>query len=154
MFIQTLRFALDSLAGSNVTSMSRSKLGREEIKWQELLQHFRAVQSKHEKARRQAHGLDNSPFPEFERAGESNGPVDKSVKAGGRIPMRRRVTGGDLSAPSAPMAPPAAPARTGALSPLNPKRAATALSSSSASGSVGPALTAAQKARRPDFARK
>ncbi|KAG2337144.1 hypothetical protein BDR05DRAFT_1005281 [Suillus weaverae] len=31
---------------------SRSKLGRDEIKWQELLNHFRALQSKHEKARR------------------------------------------------------------------------------------------------------
>jgi vacuole morphology and inheritance protein 14 len=134
--------------------MSRSKIGREEIKWQDLLQHFRAVQSKHEKARRQAHGLDHSPFPEFDKASESSGHGDKGVKAGGRIPMRRRVTGGDLSAPSAPMLPPAVPSRAGALSPLNPKRTGTALSGSSASGSVGPALTAAQKARRPEFARK
>lgn len=35
---------------------TRSKLAREDIKWQELLQHFRSVQAKHEKARRLALG--------------------------------------------------------------------------------------------------
>jgi vacuole morphology and inheritance protein 14 len=36
-----------------VTTVStRSNLSREDIEWQELLSHFRTVQTKHEKARR------------------------------------------------------------------------------------------------------
>ncbi|OCF45938.1 vacuole morphology and inheritance protein 14 [Kwoniella heveanensis CBS 569] len=44
---------------SAAASATRSKLGnKEEIKWQELLSHFRSVQARHEKARRQLHSTD------------------------------------------------------------------------------------------------
>ncbi|KZT60729.1 ARM repeat-containing protein [Calocera cornea HHB12733] len=46
---------------SNVAA-ARSKLSRDEVKWQELLSHFRTVQMKHEKYRRQAAGGDASPL--------------------------------------------------------------------------------------------
>ncbi|KAF9050517.1 hypothetical protein BJ165DRAFT_1525738 [Panaeolus papilionaceus] len=40
-----------------------SEIGRDDIKWQELLLHFRTVQAKHEKVRRQALGSDTPPQP-------------------------------------------------------------------------------------------
>jgi vacuole morphology and inheritance protein 14 len=105
---------------------TRSKIGRDEIKWQELLSHFRSVQAKHEKARRQALGADSSPHSEFadtERTSDppgGSGPgtdrVGRSLAAG-RAPLRRRVTG---ELPLNPIAVPT-PGRPGALSPLNPK---------------------------------
>ncbi|KAI5993628.1 vacuolar protein 14 C-terminal Fig4p binding-domain-containing protein [Pisolithus albus] len=79
---------------------TRSKLGRDEIKWQELLSHFRTVQARHEKARRQALGTDLSAF------GLGLGNPDPN-----RPPMRRRVTG-DIVPPGPPRP---------ALSPLNPR---------------------------------
>ncbi|KAH9947163.1 ARM repeat-containing protein [Amylocystis lapponica] len=92
-------------------SSTRSKLGREEIKWQELLSHFRSVQSKHEKARRQALGTDLVPMPEFTN-GEK--PVPSAPSSSARPPMRRKVTGGEP-----PVRP---PSRSSAvLSPLNPR---------------------------------
>lgn len=113
-------------------STMRSKIVREEIKWQELLQHFRAVQVRHEKARRQAFGGDygspgfsmivpaNSPF-----GGSSAGGVNSG--SGSRPFMRRRVseapTGpggiGVLNRNESP-----------ALSPLNPKARTNAAVSS------------------------
>ncbi|KAF7332341.1 Heat repeat containing protein [Mycena kentingensis (nom. inval.)] len=47
---------------ASTLSSTRSKIGREDIKWQELLLHFRSVQSKHEKARRLALGTEGSIF--------------------------------------------------------------------------------------------
>ncbi|KAG1735700.1 vacuolar protein 14 C-terminal Fig4p binding-domain-containing protein [Suillus paluster] len=84
---------------------SRSKLGRDEIKWQELLNHFRALQSKHEKARRQDLGNSTS------QDDITITPLSQPMSA--KPPMRRRVTG-DLPVP--PVIPPKP-----ALSPLNPK---------------------------------
>ncbi|KAF5388338.1 hypothetical protein D9615_000638 [Tricholomella constricta] len=78
---------------------TRSKLGRDEIKWQELLSHFRSVQAKHEKARRQALGTDNAPYSDFtenEKTAELNPPPGDRVgrpPTVGRAPLRRRVTG-------------------------------------------------------------
>ena len=95
---------------------TRSKLGREDIKWQELLSHFRLVQGRHEKARRQAMGGDVSSFSDFgdsektSDAGHSVGPP-ASTTAPGRPPVRRKVTG-DFT-PGIP--------RLGVLSPLNPR---------------------------------
>ncbi|ODN81757.1 hypothetical protein L202_02141 [Cryptococcus amylolentus CBS 6039] len=43
---------------SSTFGTARSKIGKEEIKWQELLSHFRNVQNRHEKARRQLHSTD------------------------------------------------------------------------------------------------
>ena len=136
---------------------SRSKIGRDEIKWQELLLHFRSVQAKHEKARRQALGDDTSPiigFPE-ERVID---PSDRVGRPGstGRPPMRRRVTG-EISMPNIVPQPPVG-SRSGVLSPLNPKARApsalTGLMGASSSGnlpsSLNPAvaLGQAQKQRR------
>jgi len=105
---------------------TRSKIGRDEIKWQELLSHFRSVQAKHEKARRQALGADTSPHSDFidaEKVGDPSGGSGPSTdRVGrpltvGRTPLRRRVTG---ELPLNPTAGPT-PGRSGALSPLNPK---------------------------------
>lgn len=97
---------------------SRSKLGRDEIKWQELLLHFRSVQAKHEKARRLALGADTTPFSGFSSSTEK--PVDSSSLGAGRPAptaarpaMRRKVTGGEVPTINIPP-------RT-ALSPLNPR---------------------------------
>ncbi|KAF9455934.1 vacuolar protein 14 C-terminal Fig4p binding-domain-containing protein [Collybia nuda] len=112
---------------SSIGSLStRSKIGRDEIKWQELLLHFRSIQAKHEKARRQALGTDTSPYSDFS---DTERPSDLSVPSGqlertgrpvtvvGRTPLRRRVTGElPLNPPTIPI-----PGRSGALSPLNPK---------------------------------
>ncbi|OJT05369.1 Protein VAC14 -like protein [Trametes pubescens] len=111
-------------------SSTRSKLGREDIKWQELLQHFRTVQIKHEKARRAALGsADSVSFPPPYANGTSAADKPPSPPSGsvsvtsptsspsiGPVPAqtRRKVTGGD-----GPLRP---PSRTGGvLSPLNPR---------------------------------
>ncbi|KAH9938004.1 ARM repeat-containing protein [Fomitopsis serialis] len=105
---------------STVASISstRSKLGREDIKWQELLSHFRMVQGRHEKARRQALGTDTTPFAGFTVNDKptTNGPTTSTPAAPSslRPQIRRKVTGGE--GPARP------PSRSSAvLSPLNPK---------------------------------
>ncbi|KXN92318.1 hypothetical protein AN958_08549 [Leucoagaricus sp. SymC.cos] len=117
---------------SNVVS-TRSRIGREEIKWQELLTHFRSVQLRHEKARRQAMGGDGGSM-------SMSSYSDRDLDFGGiqlnqkeivgdrtnqrpsmvlqRPGMRRRVTG-ELPIPSGALG------RSGALSPLNPKARVT-----------------------------
>jgi len=109
---------------------SRSKIiSRDEIKWQELLSHFRSVQLRHEKARRQAMGNDMPAFSGFQ-AGDKPSSSASNVQQGGpptRAPLRRRVTG------DVPPSPPPPPQRGGTsiLSPLNPRaRAANGLLSS------------------------
>ncbi|KIP12787.1 hypothetical protein PHLGIDRAFT_97459 [Phlebiopsis gigantea 11061_1 CR5-6] len=102
---------------SNVSS-TRSKLGREDIKWSELLGHFRAVQNKHEKSRRQAAGDTGDfilPLPGF--ASDTASSIAASGANGNpvRPGMRRRVTGG-ASAEASLARPPSR-----ALSPLNPR---------------------------------
>ncbi|PCH40841.1 ARM repeat-containing protein [Wolfiporia cocos MD-104 SS10] len=104
---------------SNIGNISstRSKLGREDIKWQELLSHFRSVQARHEKARRQGMGTDSIQFARFAVEDQpvplpsSTVPVPQQAARPG---MRRKMTG------DVPMRP---PSRSGALSPLNPIRA-------------------------------
>jgi len=121
-----LQIAPKSSAGPLAT---RSKLGRDEIKWQDLLLHFRSVQAKHEKARRQALGAtaaDTASFSGFSE--KSGGGGDASGSGGGRQqqqqqqapsvirpPMRRKVTG-EFLPPSMAVAPP-----RNVLSPLNPR---------------------------------
>ncbi|KAI0294591.1 vacuolar protein 14 C-terminal Fig4p binding-domain-containing protein [Multifurca ochricompacta] len=96
------------------TVATRSKLARDEIKWPELLAHFRVVQTRHERARRAALGsapdisatLPSSALPE-------------------RPAPRRRVTGlGEVPGPPGPSSLSSSTAsngRPGALSPLNPR---------------------------------
>jgi len=137
---------------------TRSKIGRDEIRWQDLLLHFRSIQAKHEKARRQALGNDASPiigFPE-EKVNDTSDRVGRPGSTG-RPPMRRRVTG-DISLPNIVPHPPVG-SRSGALSPLNPKARApsglTGLMGTSNSGNlpslnpVAVTLGQAQKQRRP-----
>ncbi|KZT24580.1 ARM repeat-containing protein [Neolentinus lepideus HHB14362 ss-1] len=123
---------------------SRSKIiSRDEIKWQELLSHFRSVQSRHEKARRQAMGNDMPAFSGFQ-AGDKPNSSASNVQQGGpptRAPLRRRVTG------DVPPSPPPPPQRGGSsiLSPLNPRaRAANGLLSSSSARPASPTASLQQ----------
>lgn len=108
---------------SSVSSIAstRSKLGREDIKWAELLQHFRTVQNKHEKARRPALGADDMiPMAEFSTASNST-PSTNGI--GPRPALRRKATGDSTTTVTAVRPPPRA------LSPLNPRaRGQSALS--------------------------
>lgn len=97
---------------SNLSS-TRSKLGREDIKWSELLSHFRAVQNRHEKARRQGLGAESTPVPEPSHTVEQPPPNAVNGTTSIRPPMRRRLTGNEANAIPRP------PSR--ALSPLNPR---------------------------------
>lgn len=140
---------------------SRSKIGRDDIKWQELLLHFRSVQARHEKARRQALGADTSTisgFPDLDKLGELIGERPGRAPTAGRPPMRRRVTGGELPNAISP-APPVA-SKSGALSPLNPKArvpsgltgiipSQSGASVTSSNTNAAAALTQAQRQRRP-----
>ncbi|KAI9068475.1 ARM repeat-containing protein [Trametes sanguinea] len=116
-------------------SSTRSKLAREDIKWQELLQHFRTVQIKHEKARRQTlGGSDSATFPPYTNGAEKPPtPPSGSAVAAASVAAgtRRKVTGGD--------GPPRPPSRSGGvLSPLNPKaRVQSALANSALAGGAG-----------------
>ncbi|KNZ77227.1 VAC14 like protein, partial [Termitomyces sp. J132] len=108
---------------------TRSKLAREEIKWQDLLLHFRTVQAKHEKARRQAMGTDTTSYSDFLDHEKQEGSGSQAVErvdrppTVGRAPLRRRVTG---ETPLNPNMTPIA-GRGGALSPLNPRARVGAL---------------------------
>jgi vacuole morphology and inheritance protein 14 len=114
----------------NISTMTtRSKLGREDIKWQELLSHFRTVQAKHEKARRQALGADNSPFTELteqdklsDTGGATRTTVGSPAPTSGRPQIRRKVTGEINTTGVAP--------RPAILSPLNPRARQTGLMTS------------------------
>ncbi|KAF9450636.1 ARM repeat-containing protein [Macrolepiota fuliginosa MF-IS2] len=115
----------------NVVSSTRSRIGREDIKWQELLTHFRSVQVRHEKARRQAMGGEGAPMSmsgysdrDLDLGGlhfnqkEVTGDRSRPPTMLGRPNMRRRVTG-EVSTPISGIG------RAGALSPLNPKARVT-----------------------------
>jgi len=139
-----LHIAPKSTVG-NISS-TRSKLGREEIKWQELLSHFRSVQARHEKARRQALGTDSIPFEGFSTGEKQTGGSTISTPAASssvRPTMRRKVTGGE--GPARP------PSRSGAvLSPLNPKARGQAglLASNLAHPPASPALVGQMQAKQ------
>jgi vacuole morphology and inheritance protein 14 len=151
---------------SSTTLTSRSKLGREDIKWQELLIHFRNVQAKHEKARRQTLGTDSSGQLGVSDLSANARPLGPTSA---RPPLRRKVTGdtppalntaqaqasGTGPSWSATLVPP----RTSVLSPLNPKARTQAVLSASMSpaGVNAPAVgsppptatgTASQKQKR------
>ncbi|KAJ7437789.1 vacuolar protein 14 C-terminal Fig4p binding-domain-containing protein [Mycena galericulata] len=119
-------------------SGTRSKIGRDEIKWQELLLHFRSIQSKHEKARRQALGTDASAF--------SSGLSDSDMSeerpgrpSGSRPGVRRKVTGDINVGVPAAVAPGPLSARSGVLSPLNPRaRGQSGLLASAVIAQTGP----------------
>lgn len=129
---------------------SRSKATRDEIKWAELLSHFRAVQNKHEKARRR--DLATEPEfsfvdPELERPQSS---TNSSYNGSGRPVVRRKA-----SQPSD--VPQTGSSRQGALSPLNPRRGLLVSAISAATGGsnrdsaprpLSPTLAARDKNRK------
>ena len=137
--LSTLELFSNSSVGN--ISTTRSKLGRDDIKWQELLTHFRMLQSKHEKARRQAMGAElgfermsvnmgagASAAVNGDKANTTPGPsgsMGAPPSSGpARPPMRRKVTGSGSTGPGAGgdsmVARP--PSRIGPiLSPLNPR---------------------------------
>ncbi|KAH9055609.1 ARM repeat-containing protein [Lactarius vividus] len=92
------------------TVATRSKLTRDEIKWPELLAHFRAVQTRHERARRVALGS----APDISATLPSSALPERPVP---RRRFRRHPTssgtGSSAAGPSN--------GRPGALSPLNPR---------------------------------
>ncbi|KAF9021519.1 ARM repeat-containing protein [Hymenopellis radicata] len=143
-----------TLAGGLST---RSKIGRDEIKWQELLQHFRSVQSKHEKARRQALGTDTSLSDSFLSETVSERPSEAGDRIGrpaGRPVMRRKVTG-DMTINSATanatptQSGPASPfSRGSVLSPLNPR---ARVGQSSSPNSAMAALAQQAQKHRPSI---
>ncbi|CUA69135.1 hypothetical protein RSOLAG22IIIB_03813 [Rhizoctonia solani] len=113
---------------------NRSKVARDEIKWQELLSHFRSVQAKHEKARRPDLAIE----PEFsfidrnesDRAQGSNRPM-----------MRRKVSNQPSDMPTG--------RQGGALSPLNPRRGLLGSAVSAIGGRpASPTLAAARDKNR------
>lgn len=131
---------------------ARSKIGQSEIKWQELLSHFRTVQAKHEKARRQALGADSLPFSGFDQTVESTSrPSDANASGAVGPSIRRRVAGAEPT--------PLTGSGRPALSPLNPKArqngllsTAMATQGTSLSGVMGSPSALAlqqQKQRRP-----
>ena len=136
-------------------SSTRSKLGREDIKWQELLQHFRSVQAKHEKARRQSLGADSSPLSELlandrdrtSPASSQGGPpgfgAGKNTGGGGL--GRKKVMGppGGGGPPEAGMVRPTS--RAGVLSPLNPRSRQNGLLSGGGPAPLQSPPTAGQK---------
>lgn len=98
-----------------MTVATRSKLARDEIKWPELLAHFRTVQTRHERARRAVHGN----APDISSTLPSSAPPERPI-------ARRRGTGvGEVSTPStsstSSIGGGVANGRPGALSPLNPR---------------------------------
>ncbi|CAL1700422.1 unnamed protein product [Somion occarium] len=102
---------------SNI-SATRSKLGREDIKWSELLSHFRAVQNKHEKSRRLALGTDDVlHMVEFSSGPSTSNAMPTTNGTTSRPPLRRKVTGGEAAVSNVTVGRP--PSR--ALSPLNPR---------------------------------
>ncbi|CEL63676.1 hypothetical protein RSOLAG1IB_05437 [Rhizoctonia solani AG-1 IB] len=103
-----------STVAAQVTN--RTKVTRDEIKWQELLSHFRAVQAKHEKSRRRDLAIE----PEFSFMDQTDS--DRGQGSSTRPNMRRK--------PSHPNDTPAG-RQSGALSPLNPRR----------SGVLGPGIS-------------
>lgn len=103
------------------TLATRSKIVRDEIKWLELLSHFRSVQLKHEKSRRTGLGGgtgDSGSTSGFSVNGETVAS-DRSGSAG--------ISGGKPSASSGagsrpvPRRKASASGAPGALSPLNPR---------------------------------
>jgi vacuole morphology and inheritance protein 14 len=145
--------SLNFCARSVTTTLnSRSKIGREDIKWQELLLHFRSIQAKHEKARRQALGTETTPFSGFSATNSDKlGEALKSPVPSSRPPLRRKVTGPTsdqvLTVNNIPNA---VQHRPGVLSPLNPRaRGSTGMLASALSGGgqpVSPTSGAGQQA--------
>ncbi|KAF7352485.1 Heat repeat containing protein [Mycena venus] len=142
----------------SLTSLSgtRSKIGRDEIKWQELLLHFRSIQAKHEKSRRQALGTD--AFSSALSDSDKNEDIRPGRPSGSRPGVRRKVTGEiNVGAASAVAAGPLSARGSGVLSPLNPRARgqsgllATAITAQTGTGPLAssPATLLSQQNQKP-----
>lgn len=148
-YVPSTQNSRTSSATSNVVSATRSKLSggnKDEIRWSELLVHFRSVQNRHEKARRQLNSSElggagsnssvhySSPSQTFNIA-----PPTGTLGANGQIPKSatmkkksmsngpRNSLGGSIGGP-------------GSMSPLNPKRGGST-SSAGLSGVISPGVS-------------
>ncbi|WVQ80690.1 hypothetical protein IAT38_002795 [Cryptococcus sp. DSM 104549] len=116
---------------------ARSKLGKEEVKWQELLAHFRKVQDRHEKARRQLHSTDiasiNSAHYPSPSQNYTSGPGTASISGPKTATLKKKgvtSSGGNSRQSSVEDANALAGAggaggtagRAAGQSPLNPRR--------------------------------
>ncbi|KAG9048287.1 hypothetical protein FS837_000350 [Tulasnella sp. UAMH 9824] len=140
------------------TLASRSKIARDEIKWVELLSHFRSVQIKHEKSRRTGISGDNGSVSGFSVNGETGGQSNSSRERGSGERMGDRSNGGPGArdgVPSRPLPRRKASATGGAvLSPLNPKSRTTGMLASLSGGGSKPAITAGARPLSPPLAEK
>ena len=98
-------------------------MAREEIKWQELFNHFRAVQAKHEKSRRMGNGSAGPLLDGYQekRPAARGRTTNDSIGAGmGGMGMGMGMGAGSPTTSSVNVGP--VPPRT--LSPLNPRSSA------------------------------
>ncbi|KAH7103072.1 ARM repeat-containing protein [Auriculariales sp. MPI-PUGE-AT-0066] len=119
-----------TLPSPPVPASARSKMttnNKEEIKWQDLLTHFRVVQAKHEKARRQESGGGDGPFASsFTSSNGVNGAQPMRPNPRRRSTNETAASAGGPPRDFIPAARP--PPMALALSPLNPRaRGAPAL---------------------------
>lgn len=138
------------------TLATRSKIVRDEIKWVELLGHFRNVQIKHEKSRRTGISGDNGSVSGFSVNGETGGQSSSSREKANGDRMGDRSNGGPGArdaVPSRPLARRKGSAQGGVLSPLNPKSRTGVLASLSSAGSK-PAVSAGARPMSPPLAEK
>ncbi|OXC65177.1 hypothetical protein AYX13_05657 [Cryptococcus neoformans] len=106
---------------------TRSKIGKDEIRWQELLSHFRNVQNRHEKARRQLNSTDigstqgsmhyPSPFQNY--PSNTSVPGQSAVGSSSKGATRKKTTTSTSNSKQG-----STDIRSG-TSPLSPKRGAS-----------------------------
>ncbi|KAH8830263.1 vacuolar protein 14 C-terminal Fig4p binding-domain-containing protein [Flagelloscypha sp. PMI_526] len=133
---------------------NRSKMAaREEIKWSELLQHFRSTQSRHEKARRASLGPNVGFSSDFDLPPADEGRTGRSTSSS-RPPVRRKVTGEALPANIITGSPAPGLVKPGILSPLNPRRTPGGSGGSGVSGLNPAALLTQQRAKKAPSTKK
>jgi len=112
----------NSPAISTIAS-SRSKVVRDEIKWQELFNHFRAVQAKHEKSRRMGNGSAGPLLDGYQEKRPTTRRRTTNESMGMGMGMGMGAGAGSAASSSVGSAN-VGPAPPRALSPLNPRSSA------------------------------
>ncbi|KAK4687057.1 vacuole morphology and inheritance protein 14, partial [Tremellales sp. Uapishka_1] len=124
---------------------TRSKLGiKEEIKWGELLNHFRMVQARHEKARRQLHSGETNSVSSIHYSSPSGtyiatGPAPPT----GGLQNAAQISGGPKSSAIRRKI----ASGSSGLSPLNPKKRGSGSGMVSAGLSIGGAVASMNAAQ-------
>ncbi|TXT15887.1 hypothetical protein VHUM_00390 [Vanrija humicola] len=95
----------------------RTKVG--EIKWQELLAHFRAVQARHERARRQLQVVEGVSSLHFSSPSQTSGSAGNNKAGVTGLPRRKPGSSDKRTDPGLGSG---GPRVASGLSPLNPKR--------------------------------